>query len=172
MKIQIVAALTVAASLFVAASSVPAADYRTPPKDSFLLEVSGVKALNRAVDERAVVVMEVAAKMGIGNQPMTPEELGFLLEVSGIRVNTAKVGEELGFLLEVSGLRSRPLNINDARGLVIGSGLGLKMSEPDLEFNCTDDLASILMLTGGVDRPIASSEWILMISERTGFLMD
>ena len=50
-------------------------------------------------------------------------------------------------LQEVAGLSSRSLNINDARGLVIASGLGWKMAEPDLEFNGAEDLANILFLT-------------------------
>lgn len=109
MKIQIVAALTVAASLFVATAGTQAGEWRVPPKDSFLLEVTGVKALDKAVDERAVVLMEVAAKMGI---------------------------------------------------------------EPDRKFKGADDLANILLVTSQADQPVPASDWILIIGEATGFLMN
>lgn len=172
MKIRIAATLTVAASLFVAAANSHAAEVRVPPKTSFLLEVSGVKEIDKIVDERAVALMEFADKIGIGEKSMTPDELGFLLEVSGIRVNTVKAPEELGFLLEISGLRSRSLTINDVRGLVIAYGLGVKMSDPDLEFTCTDDLANILMLTSQSEVSIPPSQWIIILGDATGILMN
>lgn len=85
--------------------------------------------------------------MGLTGHSLDSDELGFLLEVSGLRVLDASA---TGFLLEVSGLKSRSLGYTDAQILL-----------RDLEqghFTATDDLANVLGLAAKFGPELSPAE--------------
>ena len=137
------------------------------------LTVAGNTAVagpNGSVEDRVDEIATAMDQMGMMGRPLDAAEMGFLLEVSGIRVNTVKSeadlntkdAETLSFLLEVSGLRVPQA---DTAGLKMADptdpGFLLEISglhkQPvsrshiraliicvDLGFTATDDLANVL----------------------------
>ncbi len=102
------------------------------------------------VNRHAEHILMIGEDMGLTNRPLSDAELGFLLEVSNLRVldqpmktqlkDVNNRSQQLGFLLEVSGLNKRPIQRSDVQILIVASDFG---------FTATDDLARVMAEISG-----------------------
>lgn len=138
-------------------------------------------SLLESIEDRADQII-IIGEGTIGFENLDVSELGFLLEFSGIRVNTggfplgkaSNEADELAILLEVSGIRVNTKNVtsemapNEVEFLLEFSGLANRSFErsdaiilalaAELGFTATDDLASLMAMVAGAKRPWTSEE--------------
>ena len=128
MKMFQVAALTVVLSAVAVA-----AHAKSPTSGASAKQTSSTSAKTQSFEKQVDSFLMPLQEMGMTGRPLSPAEFGFLLEVSGILVNTKS---DLGFLLEVSGLNRRSLQRSDVQILLyFGATKG---------FTATDDLAKFM----------------------------